>query len=192
MYGQLLNNFTEAGTLPVFRTQTQDRMVKVSLLTSLPAEAEADDSTPQTMHNFAAGFFGVPEYLNQVNIELEVEVLGANSSGAPYEVRSAFDLRSTLADLPPLQVCPNSNTAKGSVGSTAATKFIQPYFNATAERLSSLVSGNLTFTYSDVLAMLQLCSYETDALGYSSFCPLFTESASSLVPLTSAFAESHC
>lgn len=23
--------------------------------------------------------------------------------------------------------------------------------------------------------MMQLCSYETDALGYSSFCPLFTE-----------------
>ncbi|ORY54885.1 histidine phosphatase superfamily [Leucosporidium creatinivorum] len=138
MYGQLLNNFTEAGALPVFRTQTQDRMVK-------------------TMHNFAAGFFGVPEYLDQVNIELEVEVLGANASGAPYEV------------------CPNSNNAKGSVGSTAATKFIQPYFNVTAERLSTLVSGNLSFTYTDVLAMMQLCSYETDALGYSSFCPLFTE-----------------
>jgi len=23
--------------------------------------------------------------------------------------------------------------------------------------------------------MLQLCSYETDALGYSAFCPLFTK-----------------
>ena len=23
--------------------------------------------------------------------------------------------------------------------------------------------------------MLQLCAYETDALGYSAFCPLFTE-----------------
>lgn len=28
-YGALLNNFTEAGVLPVFRTQSQDRMVKV-------------------------------------------------------------------------------------------------------------------------------------------------------------------
>lgn len=39
MYGHLLNNFTAAGTLPVFRTQSQDRMVK-------------------TAENFAAGFFG--------------------------------------------------------------------------------------------------------------------------------------
>lgn len=38
LYGHLLNNFTEAGTLPVFRTQSQDRMVK-------------------TAENFAAGFF---------------------------------------------------------------------------------------------------------------------------------------
>ena len=49
-YGNLLNNFTEQGALPVFRTQSQDRMVK-------------------TANNFAAGFFGVPEYLDQVNSE---------------------------------------------------------------------------------------------------------------------------
>lgn len=39
LYGHLLNNFTAAGKLPVFRTQSQDRMVK-------------------TAENFAAGFFG--------------------------------------------------------------------------------------------------------------------------------------
>lgn len=51
LYGKLLNNFTEQGTLPVFRTESQDRMVK-------------------TANNFAAGFFGVPEYLDEVNIEI--------------------------------------------------------------------------------------------------------------------------
>lgn len=30
-------------------------------------------------------------------------------------------------------------------------------------------------TYEDVLSMLYLCSYETVALGYSAFCPLFTQ-----------------
>jgi hypothetical protein len=39
LYGHLLNNFTASGKLPVFRTQSQDRMVK-------------------TAENFAAGFFG--------------------------------------------------------------------------------------------------------------------------------------
>jgi len=39
LYGHLLNNFTESGKIPVFRTQSQDRMV-------------------HTAENFAAGFFG--------------------------------------------------------------------------------------------------------------------------------------
>ena len=39
----------------------------------------------------------------------------------------------------------------------------------------SQVSGALNFTPTDAIAMLQLCSYETDALGYSSFCDLFTQ-----------------
>lgn len=63
----------------------------------------------------------------------------------------------------------------------------------TLARLNSEVSGALNFTYVDAVYMLQvrkptqqylytknandtqLCAYETDALGYSAFCPLFTE-----------------
>ncbi|OAL24479.1 hypothetical protein AYO20_10637 [Fonsecaea nubica] len=138
LYGELLNNFTAQGALPVFRTESQDRMVK-------------------TAENFAAGFFGVPEYVDQVNIEILVETPGVNNSGAPYEI------------------CNNSNIAsRGSIGSTLATKFANNAFNATLARLNSQVSGNLTLTPTDAIAMLQLCSYETDALGYSAFCPLFT------------------
>ncbi|WWC69100.1 uncharacterized protein I206_103036 [Kwoniella pini CBS 10737] len=137
-YGYLLNNFTESKTLPVFRTESQDRMVK-------------------TANNFAAGMFGVPEYLDQVNIEIMVETPGINNTGAPYET------------------CLNSNVAsKGSIGSTAAAAFAKNAFNETLERLQSQITGvNLTST--DIIAMLQLCSYETDALGYSAFCKLFTE-----------------
>lgn len=39
LYGHLLNNFTASGKLPVFRTESEDRMVK-------------------TAENFCAGFFG--------------------------------------------------------------------------------------------------------------------------------------
>jgi hypothetical protein len=138
LYGSLLNNFTAAKTLPVFRTESQDRMVK-------------------TAQNFAAGFFGVPEFLNEVNIEIIVEAQGVNNSGAPYEV------------------CPNSNIAnKGSIGSTVASRFAVNAFNSTIARLQSQVSG-INFTSTDIIAMLQLCSYETHALGYSAFCPLFSE-----------------
>ncbi|KAL6706303.1 hypothetical protein ACN47E_005593 [Coniothyrium glycines] len=138
LYGHLLNNFTAAGTIPVFRTQSQDRMVK-------------------TAQNFAAGFFGIPEFLDQVNIEILVETPNVNNSGAAYEV------------------CPNSNIAsRGSVGSAVASKFAANAFNATIARLQSQVSG-INFTATDAIAMLQLCSYETVALGYSAFCNLFSE-----------------
>lgn len=35
--------------------------------------------------------------------------------------------------------------------------------------------AGITFTPTDAIAMLELCSYETVALGYSAFCDLFTE-----------------
>ncbi|CAN8101878.1 unnamed protein product [Discula destructiva] len=137
LYGKLLNNFTEQGTLPVFRTESQDRMVK-------------------TANNFAAGFFGVPEYLDEVSIEILVESPGFNNSGAPYET------------------CTNADVAsRGSLGSTAATAFAKNAFNHTLARLNSEVTG-ITFTPTDAVAMLQLCSYETVALGFSPFCGLFT------------------
>ncbi|GAA5903405.1 histidine phosphatase family protein [Sporobolomyces salmoneus] len=136
-YGGLLNNFTEAGTLPVWRTQSQDRMVK-------------------TMLNFAGGFFGIPEYQDQVNIEIGVEAEGVVNSGAPYDT------------------CKNADLDYGYVGSKAAAQFVEPYFNKTATRLASSVKG-LNFTSTDVTAMLQLCAYETVALGYSEFCSLFTD-----------------
>jgi hypothetical protein len=138
MYGHLLNNFTESKTIPVFRTESQDRMVK-------------------TAENFAAGFFGVPEYMSEVNIEILVEAQNVNNSGAAYDV------------------CPNSNIAsRGSIGSSVASRFALNAFNSTIARLQSQVKG-VNFTSTDAVAMLQLCSYETHALGYSSFCDLFTE-----------------
>ncbi|KAK8128817.1 histidine phosphatase superfamily [Apiospora sp. TS-2023a] len=138
LYGELLNNFTEQGTLPVFRTESQDRMVKTAI-------------------NFAAGFFGVPEYMDEVNIEILVEAPHVNNSGAPYEV------------------CPNAAVkSKGDIGSTVAAKFAKDAFDATLARLNSQITG-LKFDATDAVSMLQLCSYETVALGYSSFCGLFSE-----------------
>ena len=111
----------------------------------------------KTAENFAAGFFGVPEYLDEVNIEIIIEASGSNNTGAPYDV------------------CKNANVAtKGSVGSAAATKFATNTFNSTLDRLNGQLKG-IELTPTDIIAMLQLCSYETDALGYSAFCKVFTE-----------------
>lgn len=104
LYGNLLNNLTASGTIPVFRTESQDRMVK-------------------TAENFAADFFGVPEYLDQVNIKILVENPGVNNPGVPYKV------------------CTNSSVAsRGSIGSMGATKFAENAFNSTIARLQSQVS----------------------------------------------------
>ena len=59
----------------------------------------------KTAENFAAGFFGVPEYQDQINIEILIETLGLNNSDGPYDI------------------CNNSNIAsRDSIGSTVAHK----------------------------------------------------------------------
>ncbi|KAI0791592.1 phosphoglycerate mutase-like protein [Irpex lacteus] len=64
-YGFLLKDFSKSKTLPVFRTESQDRMLYSAL-------------------NFAAGFFGIPyegQYLQSVTIEAN----GYNNTLAPYK-----------------------------------------------------------------------------------------------------------
>ncbi|KAI0072842.1 phosphoglycerate mutase-like protein [Panus rudis PR-1116 ss-1] len=64
-YGYLLRNFTEKNVLPVFRTESQDRMLASAL-------------------NFAIGFFGYPlegQYLQSVTIEAK----GFNNTLSPYK-----------------------------------------------------------------------------------------------------------
>ncbi|KAF5386917.1 hypothetical protein D9615_002003 [Tricholomella constricta] len=64
-YGFLLKNFTETNTIPVFRTESQDRMLHSAL-------------------NFAIGFFGYPldgKYQQSILIEAD----GFNNTLAPYD-----------------------------------------------------------------------------------------------------------
>lgn len=82
MYGKLLNNYTESGTLPVFRTQSQDRMVKTmqvrfgspALSASSLYQGKGEMLTRKWTQHFAGGFFGIPEFLTQYNLEITVEV----------------------------------------------------------------------------------------------------------------------
>lgn len=109
-----------------------------------------------TALNFAAGFFGVPDYTTVVYLAIGIEWPGYTNSGAPT------------------YSCPNSNTAKGSIGSAAAAAYGAVAFNSTDARLNTWITG-YNFTANDANSMIQLCAYETDALGYSNFCELFTE-----------------
>ncbi|KIJ33558.1 hypothetical protein M422DRAFT_35479 [Sphaerobolus stellatus SS14] len=63
-YGFLLNEFTEKNKLPVFRTESQDRMLASAM-------------------NFALGFFGWP-IENQYQQSITIEAPGFNNTLAPY------------------------------------------------------------------------------------------------------------
>ncbi|GJE94137.1 histidine-type phosphatase [Phanerochaete sordida] len=64
-YGLLLKNFSETNTIPVFRTESQDRMLASAL-------------------NFAIGFFGYP-FEGQYQQSITIEARGFNNTLAPYK-----------------------------------------------------------------------------------------------------------
>ncbi|KIK52826.1 hypothetical protein GYMLUDRAFT_250818 [Collybiopsis luxurians FD-317 M1] len=67
-YGYLLKNFTETNTIPVFRTESQDRMLHSAL-------------------NFAIGFFGYP-FEGQYEQSITIEAPEFNNTLAPYDTCS--------------------------------------------------------------------------------------------------------
>ena len=107
--------------------------------------------------NFAAGFFGIPEFLTDYHQEIIIEADGFNNTLAPYEI------------------CNNSNIGPAAnLGGQASDAWAAVYLPPAVERLQAQVDG-LNLTVADALAMQMLCAYETNALGFSSFCGLFTE-----------------
>ncbi|KAI0058243.1 phosphoglycerate mutase-like protein [Artomyces pyxidatus] len=105
---------------------------------------------------FAAGFFGVQQYQTSYHQLIEIESQGFNNTLAPFDQ------------------CANANNAISDLGSTASNAWAAIYTVPTIKRLSKDVKGfNLTTT--DIIAMQQACAYESVAIGFSSFCELFTE-----------------
>ncbi|KAI0066193.1 phosphoglycerate mutase-like protein [Artomyces pyxidatus] len=105
---------------------------------------------------FAAGFFGVQQYQSSYHQLIEIEAQGFNSTLASYDQ------------------CENSNNAISDIGYDASDLWAANYTVPTIARLQKYIQGyNLTAT--DIVAMQQTCAYESVALGYSSFCDIFTE-----------------
>ncbi|KAF8228627.1 phosphoglycerate mutase-like protein [Tricholoma matsutake] len=73
-YGFLLQNFTESNTIPVFRTESQDRMLASAL-------------------NFAIGFFGYP-FEGQYQQSITIEEDNFNNTLAPYKTCPNHNTRS--------------------------------------------------------------------------------------------------
>ncbi|WRT68776.1 uncharacterized protein IL334_005756 [Kwoniella shivajii] len=129
-YGFLLNKMK--GRLPVFRTESQDRMLK-------------------SAQNFASGFFGIPAE-DQYNLEVTIEAMGFNNTLAPWTTCRALgnEYKSKLAEWDSI------------------------YLQDAQARLQRMIKG-YEITIKDAKDMMETCAYETVALGYSSFCDLFTQ-----------------
>ncbi|TFY81485.1 hypothetical protein EWM64_g2528 [Hericium alpestre] len=108
---------------------------------------------------FGAGFFGVQSYQDDYHQLVEIESRGFNSTLAPYDQ------------------CANANNAIAGLGGLQSDKWAAIYTQPAIKRLQKKIKGNLKLTASDITGMQQACAYEgkTVALGYSSFCDLFTE-----------------
>jgi hypothetical protein len=107
--------------------------------------------------NFAAGFFGVRTFQQDYNQLIMIEQNGFNNTLASFDG------------------CPNDNVASiGGIANSIVSNWADIYLKDAAKRLSGLIQG-VNITASDAYDMQMLCPYETVALGYSSFCPLFTE-----------------
>lgn len=100
---------------------------------------------------FLSGFFGL-DFLAHVNLEVIVESEGFNNT------------------LEPFYACPRSTSNSTRHSRVWIDKYMQP----AAERLSSHSPHHAWTAYEAFLAQL-MCPYETNALGYSAFCSLFTE-----------------
>lgn len=76
--------------------------------------------------------------------------------------------------LSPKHACPNAHNKEKKLGRKRASVWGKEYLPALVERLQPMVKG-LDLTTDDVFNMMALCAYETAALGYSAFCPVFTK-----------------
>ena len=93
--------------------------------------------------NFAAGFFGVPDFLTSYRQLITIE----DPSGT-------VSRNNTLA-----VQCANTNGIAGGLGGEASSAWMQIYLSNATERINGMVEG-LEFEVGDVLAMQQACAYE--------------------------------
>ncbi|KAL7422599.1 hypothetical protein Q5752_003247 [Cryptotrichosporon argae] len=149
-YGFLLDRFE--GRLPVFRTESQEC---VRLYLRLALQQLIISRMLKSAQNFASGFFGIPAE-EQYHLEVQIEAPGFNSTLAPY------------------YMCPNADHQGDAETRQRLAQWESVFLKDARKRLAKLVDG-YDLTIQDTKDFMDLCAYETVALGYSAFCNLFTE-----------------
>ena len=122
--------------------------------TKIVARSTTQHRMTQSAEYFLAGFFGL-EWTQNATLELIIEQRDFNNSLAGY------------------YKCPNSNKPASRGGDVAAAQWKATYLKDATARLQSQTEG-YEWSAEDCFNAQALCAYETVALGYSSFCKLFT------------------
>ena len=130
---------------PLLRTTTQSRM---------------QDSAKA----WAAGFFGTYGNPSTGNNPLDHYDLLLIAE----EEKSNNTLASSLA-------CPNYEAENAINGNLRSKAWVHKYLKDAATRIQSILPGYDNITATEVLALQDICVFETAAYGQSGFCGLFTE-----------------
>ncbi|KAK3115059.1 hypothetical protein LTR53_005978 [Teratosphaeriaceae sp. CCFEE 6253] len=120
------------------------------------ARSTTQDRMTQSAEYFLAGFFGLGWTAN-ATLVLAIE----NQTGTFNNSLAGYDN------------CNNSNTVVNTAGTNATTTWASIYLADAQSRLNALSPG-FNWTLTDTYNAQSLCAYEQVALGYSSFCHLFT------------------
>ncbi|PWN50494.1 phosphoglycerate mutase-like protein [Violaceomyces palustris] len=152
---------------PVGRAQLFDSGAKASLLygelvakdleekKKLLARAGSQKRIVDSGLAWLNGFFG-DDWKNTTNFEIQIEAPKFNTTTAPEFA------------------CPNSWKGSYMKGDEESKRYAEVYLKDAVERLQKDVTGTGgVLDAGIVLAMQQLCPYETVALGHSPFCQLF-------------------
>ncbi|KAF1981533.1 phosphoglycerate mutase-like protein [Aulographum hederae CBS 113979] len=119
------------------------------------ARSTTQDRMIQSAEYFLAGFFGL-RWPDNATLEVIIEEPNFNNSLAGYFA------------------CNNSNLPVSTGGTNATKKWASVYLADALERLQGMIDPPDAINITDVYNFQSLCAYETVALGYSSFCDLFT------------------
>jgi hypothetical protein len=117
--------------------------------------------------NWALGFFGT-------SYEVEPNPTLANAS-SPFELVVIPEGGTENNTLASYDSCLNDAVPEiGYIGTDDVFNYLPHYLGPAAVRLSKYVPSALNLTVRDVYAMQSICAYETQYIGSSDFCNLFT------------------
>ena len=117
--------------------------------------------------NWALGFFGSSFELapnpSLANFTLPYDVVIIPEGGTENNTLASYDS------------CPNDNVDSiGYIGDDDLLAYIPKYLSNATERLQAYLPPDLQLTTNDTYAMQSICAYETQYIGRSDFCLLFT------------------